>query len=101
MVDFEKSRRESMRWYALLTLYHAAPSGASEELTLSTLQGVYSDITKLELRKQLDYLGSRKLIDLEKQPHEQWIAKLNRLGTDLVEYTVECDPGIARPPKDR
>jgi hypothetical protein len=27
------------------------------------------------------------------------VRKLTRIGIDVVEYTVECDPGIARPKK--
>jgi len=28
-----------------------------------------------------------------------WFGKLTREGVDVVEYTVLCDPGIARPRK--
>jgi hypothetical protein len=55
-------------------------------------------VTELEIRNQLDYLAERKLIKIEKnQP--VWFAKINRDGIDIVEYTVMCDPGIARPAK--
>lgn len=100
MLDPAKIRRESTRWYILLTLYNAAPEGACEELILSTIQGIYCDATKMELRKQLDYLESRELIDINKNPDGRWHAKLNRLGTDVAEYTVSCEPGISRPPKE-
>ena len=36
---------------------------------------------------------------LNKEPSGRWFAELNRHGTDVAEYTVECDPGIARPQK--
>ena len=29
----------------------------------------------------------------------QWFCKLDRYGIDVVEYTVACEPGIARPAK--
>ncbi|HDS5467820.1 TPA: hypothetical protein QHY01_004518, partial [Enterobacter asburiae] len=48
---------------------------------------------------ELDYLADRKMVDLEKKPSGDWFADLTRLGVDLVEYTVECGPGIARPEK--
>ena len=29
----------------------------------------------------------------------RWFADLTRFGTDVAEYTIDCDPGIARPQK--
>lgn len=88
-----------MRWMIILTLYNAKPVGAYEELVLVTLQAMYPDATALEVRRALDYLSDRGLIDLTKEPAGRWFADLNRDGTDVAEYTVECDPGIARPAK--
>lgn len=99
MIDNNKVRRESLRWNILLTLNHARPIGAWEELLLTTLQAIYPDATPLEVRRELDYLADRKLIDLTKEPHGRWFADLTRHGVDVAEYTVECDPGIARPAK--
>ncbi len=99
MIDFAKARREGMRWTILLTLNHARPIGAHEALIVQTIQGVYPDATPSELRRELDYLDDRKLIELEKAPHGAWHAKLNHYGVDVAEYTVACLPGIARPEK--
>ena len=99
MVDQAKVRRESMRWNILLTLNNARPIGAYEELVLSTIQAIYPDATALELRRELDYLADRKLVELNKEPSGRWFADLTRYGVDVAEYTVECDPGIARPVK--
>lgn len=99
MLDQAKTRRESMRWHILLTLNNARPIGAYEELVLATIQGIYQDATALELRRELDYLSDRKLIDLTKEPSGRWLAELNRLGVDLAEYTIDCEAGIARPKK--
>ena len=98
-VDMEKVRRETMRWLVLLALYHAKPYGTYEEVLLATVQAIYPDGTSLEVRRVLDYLEDRGLVDLRKEPAGRWFADLTRLGTDIVEYTVECDPGIARPAK--
>jgi hypothetical protein len=98
-IDNEKVRRESMRWLVMLTLYNASPIGAYEELVLATVQAMYPDATALEVRRHLDYLASRALIELMKHPSGRWFADLTRDGTDVAEYTVDCDPGIARPPK--
>ena len=99
MIDTAKVRRESMRWNILLILNNARPVGAYEELVLATLQSIYPDATALELRRELDYLADRELVTLNKEPSGRWFAELNRHGTDVAEYTVECDPGIARPTK--
>ena len=34
-----------------------------------------------------------------KQPDGHWHSKLDRLGIDMVEYTIDCQAGIARPQK--
>lgn len=99
MIDQAKVRRESMRWLIILTLNNARPIGAYEELVLATLQAMYPDATSLEMRRELDYLADRSLVDLRKEPSGRWFADLSRTGVDVAEYTVDCDPGIARPPK--
>ncbi|MEW5904803.1 MAG: hypothetical protein AB1722_10735 [Pseudomonadota bacterium] len=99
MIDQNKVRRESMRWLLLLTLNNARPIGAYEELVLATVQAMYPDATAHEVRRELDYLSDRELVELRKEPSGRWFADLTRYGTDVAEYTVECDPGIARPQK--
>lgn len=98
-IDTAKVRRESMRWTILLTLDKARPIGASEELILATIQALIQDATAHELRRELDYLADRELVSLDKQPSGRWYADLTRYGTDVYEYTVDCDPGIGRPEK--
>lgn len=99
MIDHSKVRREHMRWTILLTLNNARPIGAHEQLILSTIQGVYPDATPVELRRELEYLDDRELVDAEKSPSGAWHAKLTHYGVDVAEYTVDCHPGIARPEK--
>ncbi|WP_038907903.1 hypothetical protein [Dickeya oryzae] len=99
MVDVLRIRRESMRWNLLLTLNKARPYTSNENFLLDVMRAIYPDTTALELRRELDYLADRKMIELVKQPSGTWFADLTRLGVDLVEYTVECGPGIARPEK--
>ena len=98
-LDTAKIRRESMRWNILLTLNNARPMGAYEELVLSTVQSIYPDATALELRREIDYLADRSLVDLRKEPSGRWFADLTRYGVDVAEYTVDCQPGVARPAK--
>lgn len=99
MIDPNKVRRETMRWNILLVLNNARPVGAYEELVLATIQGMFPDASALEVRRELDYLADRKLVEVNKEPSGRWFAELIRYGVDVVEYTVECDPGIGRPAK--
>ena len=98
-IDSNKVRREQVRWYLLLALQNARPYGAFEQVLLSIVQSVYPDGTALEVRRELDYLESRKLVELTKHPDGRWWADLTRYGVDLAEYNIDCEPGIARPAK--
>ena len=98
--DLEKARRENLRWLILLALNSAHPVGASEQVVMSALMPMLPDLTLLDLRRNLDYLAGRNLITItgrDSQP--QWFCKLDRYGIDVVEYTIACEPGIARPAK--
>lgn len=97
--DIAKVRRESLRWLILLTLNNARPMGAQEAPILSVAQAMYPDATPLELRRELDYLAGRDLVTLTRSPSGPWHAVLTRFGVDLAEYTIPCEPGIARPEK--
>lgn len=99
MIDPDKARREGMRWNLLKALHMAAPYTSNEAFLADIMRGIYPGATQDEVRKQLDYLADRKLIDLVKNPSGTWFADIGRYGTDIVEYTVACDPGIARPPR--
>lgn len=98
-IDSHRLRREALRWLVLLTLNNARPIGAFEGPVLSVAQAEYPDATALELRRELEYLHERALIELQRQPSGRWFAKLTRHGIDLAEYTTDCEPGIARPAK--
>lgn len=95
----DKVRRESMRWNLMLALNKARPYHSSEPFLLAVAQAIYPDATALELRRELDYLADRRMVALAKASSGTWFADLTRLGVDVVEYTVECSPGIARPQK--
>ncbi len=99
MVDAVKMRREGLRWYLILALYNARPEEVCEEVVQITMRAIYPDVTPLELRQQLDYLADRDLVKLRKEPSGRWWSDLTRHGTDIAEYTIDCDPGIARPAK--
>lgn len=97
--DLARTRREHLRWLVLLTLNNARPVGAAESSVLAVAQSVYPDGTALELRRELDYLESRELVEVNRQPGGRWWCELTRYGVDVAEYTVDVEPGIARPAK--
>ena len=98
-IDFARTRRESLRWLIILTLNNARTIGAMEALILSVAQSQYPDATQLELRRELEYLHNRELVKVKRHPDGRWHAELTRMGVDLAEYTIDCEPGIARPAK--
>ena len=99
MVDLAKVRRESMRWNLINTLNLLRPHTTGDHYLLDVMRAIYMDATHLELRRELDYLEERNLINLTRRPDGQWFADLTRYGIDIAEYTIDCEPGISRPEK--
>ncbi|MBP9800645.1 MAG: hypothetical protein KBD39_11080 [Sterolibacterium sp.] len=99
MIDHGKQRRESMRWNMLSTLNKNRPYTLHEARLGEIVQALYPDASPLEVRRELDYLADRQLVEITKEPSGSWFADLTRHGIDLAEYTVDCEPGVARPPK--
>lgn len=97
--DLARVRREALRWLILLTLNNARPLGCAEGPILSVAQTQYPDASPLELRREIDYLADRELVHVNKSPYGAWHAELTRHGVDVAEYTVDVQPGIARPVK--
>lgn len=98
-IDAAKTRRESLRWYIIKTLDTSRPVDPHEAVVLATIQGIYPDSTTMELRRELDYLADRQLVTLDKKPNGIWVCGLTHYGVDIAEYTIPCNPGIARPEK--
>lgn len=98
-VDLEKSKREQLRWLVMETLNAGRPEAVNEHLMLQTVNEVQGGVTTLDVRRELDYLKDRELVEITERHAPVWMAKLTRHGVDVVEYTVPCDPGIARPQK--
>lgn len=99
MMDMEKNRRETIRWYTLVAVNSGRPEPVAEPLILSAIQAIPLQCTALELRREFDYLAHRGLIGVKRLEGAPWLIELLRAGVDVVEYTVECDAGIARPKK--
>ena len=92
-----KARRETMRWLLLIATNISRPQGINTGALTAIIQATYPDATHLEVRRELDYLEERGLVKIAKDPLDNWFVELDRYGVDVVEYTVPCDPGIARP----
>lgn len=92
-----KIRREAIRWHLLAAINVSRPQGMYTPALLPIIQSVYQDSTEHELRRELDYLEERELVKIHRDPLDRWMVELTRWGVDVVEYTVECDPGVARP----
>lgn len=98
-MDMEKTRREAIRWHIIVAMNSGRPEPVAEPLILSAIQSIPIECTARELRRELDYLAERKLVEIKRLEGAPWIARLTRDGVDVAEYTVECDPGIARTKK--
>lgn len=99
MVDFLKALREQIRWIALDAVQHGRPYPVAEPLILGAIQGIPVQCTALELRRELDYLEDRGLVQIRRLEGAPWTVELTRTGMDVVEYTVDVEPGISRPKK--
>ncbi len=98
-MDMEKARREAIRWSIIVALNAGRPEPTAETLVLSAIQSIPIECTARELRRELEYLAERDLVEVKRLEGAPWIAHLTRHGIDVAEYTVECDPGIARTKK--
>ena len=100
MIDIDKANRERARWIILQTTHVSGSAGTSEGTLGIVLQNVKLYQGSDRLRRELDYLEGRQLIHIEgRNLAPEWGIKLTRFGYDLVDYTIECEPGIARPQK--
>ena len=92
-----KARREAIRWHLLSAIDISRPVGIYTEALLSIIQSVYPDATHQEVRRNLDYLEEREMVKIQKDPMDRWAVDLTRIGIEFGEYTIDAQPGIARP----
>lgn len=98
-IDSRKHEREEGRWRVLRALDAGRPHAVAETLIHLALEDIELPFTPHDLRKELDYLASRELIEIQDRDAPTWMARLTRHGIDFVEYTIPAQPGIARPKK--
>jgi hypothetical protein len=98
-LDIEQKQREEARWRILRVLDAGRPIAVSENIVWRVLHDVRLPLSITSVRRELDYLRNLGLGRIEGEESGTWFAKLTALGVDVVEYTVEAPPGVARPRK--
>lgn len=98
-VDLEQKRREEARWRILRVLDAGRPIAVSENIIWRVLNDVRLPLSLSAIRRELDYLRDLELVELEGEDASTWFAKLSARGVDVVEYTIDAPPGVARPKK--
>jgi len=98
-VDMERLHREEIRWRILKILDAGRPGNVPETIILRAVQDAALAATPSTLRRELDYLEERVLVKISGRESMVWAAELSRTGVDVVEYTIDCQAGIARPKK--
>ena len=92
-----RDRSAFMRWILLLAMNINRPTHSTLRFLLGVVRGEYADATELQVRRELDYLEERELCKIHRDPLDRWFVDLTRCGIDYVEYTIDAQPGIARP----
>jgi hypothetical protein len=96
-VDLEQKQREDARWRMLRVLDAGRPIGVNETIVWRVLHDVKIGLSQMQIRRELKYLQDLGLVSIQGEGSETWSANLTASGVNIVEYTVECPPGIARP----
>lgn len=100
MIDsLSQAHIAGLRWTILRTLSIGGHIGATDTMCLDVARAEYIGVAMQRIRLEIDYLESRKLIEVERSEVRAWRAKLTRHGRDLVDYEVDVEPGITRPPR--
>ncbi len=96
-IDLEQKQREEARWRMLRVLDAGRPIAVSENIVWRVLHDVRLPMSITGVRREFDYLRNLGLIEIENELSETWFAKLTARGVDIVEYTLDAPPGVARP----
>ena len=90
---------QGLRWAVLRTIMVGGHIGVTDVMVLDVARAEYLGATRDLIRNELGYLEDRKLVRIERSEIEPWRVLLTRHGRDVVDYTVDCEPGIRRPPR--
>jgi Fe2+ or Zn2+ uptake regulation protein len=98
-IDLEQKQREEARWRILRVLDAGRPIPVSENIVWRVLHDIRMPMSASTVRREIDYLRTLGLIEVEGEDTETWFAKLTANGVDVVEYTLVAPAGVARPRK--
>lgn len=98
-LDLAKHQREEARWRILRALDVGRPVGVSDVILWRTLTDIKLPITLNGVRRELDYLKSKGLVEISGEDSDAWVAEITGTGLDVVEYTIPAPPGVSRPPR--
>jgi DNA-binding transcriptional ArsR family regulator len=98
-MNLEQKQREEARWRILRVLDAGRPVGVSENIVWRVLGDIKLRLSPNAVRRELTYLRDLGLVKIENEDSEIWFAELTAEGVDVVEYTVNAPPGVARPRK--
>jgi hypothetical protein len=96
-IYLQQKQREEARWRILRILDAGRPFACNETIIWRTLHDVKLPFTLTEVRRELAYLRDLVLVEILDEKSVLWAAKLTAKGVDVVEYTIDAPPGIARP----
>ncbi len=87
----------SLRWTIMRTIMVGGHLGATDRMCKEVAAAEFMGVTRQLVRNEIKYLEDRGLTDVTRSEVSAWRMTLNRHGRDIVDYTVPCLPGIARP----
>jgi hypothetical protein len=91
--------KSMIRRGAILQALQYQPSGLTDLALLAFLQGRRDNLSKGELRAELDYLAGRgkEYIEFVERASRLWIVKLTPAGMDLLQERRPEDTGVSIP----
>jgi hypothetical protein len=98
-VDLEQKQREEARWRTLRILDAGRPIAVSENIVWRILNDLRLSLSLSGLRRELDYLRTLGLLEIDGEQSGTWYLRLTATGVDVVEYTIAAPPGVGRPRK--
>lgn len=94
-LDAAKTRH--LRWSILVVVERCRPEPVPASLIGAVLNEQALSTAARDLHRDLDYLRLHGLILLEERPTGVIVATMTAAGVNVVEYTIDCPPGIGRP----
>lgn len=97
--NLERARVAMTRYRILAILDVSRPYPVGETVLANVLSDVDLQATQSDIRRAMQYLADKKLIELNAPRDRHWEARLLPDGVDYVEGHRADDPGILRPPR--